>query len=44
MLTKKELKQVTKPKSPEVPKFQGKGTKARLNTAAEKKMFNTKHS
>lgn len=26
------------------PKYEGKGTRARLNTAAEKMMFNTKYS
>lgn len=27
-----------------LPKYTGKGTRARLNTAAEKKMFNSKYS
>lgn len=40
----KEIKQKLKPKPEEVPKFQGKGTRARLNTAAEKHMFNSKYS
>lgn len=29
---------------PVEPKFQGKGTRARLNTAAEKHLFNSKYS
>lgn len=47
MLNKKEGKVLIKkmmPVKPVVPKFQGKGTKARLNTAAEKHMFNSKYS
>lgn len=38
------LKQKMNPKPQAQPKFQGKGTKARLNTAAEKNMFNRKYS
>lgn len=47
MLTKPQLKKMIAakaPKPPEAPKFQGKGTKARLNTAAEKHLFNSKYS
>lgn len=40
----KQIKQKAKPKAPEVPKFQGKGTRARLNTAANKLMFDSKYS
>lgn len=40
------LKERMKPKQEVKPetKYQGKGTKARLNTAAEKNMFNSKYS
>ena len=41
---KRELKQRMKPKPVEKPRFEGKGTKARLNTAAEKMMFGRKSS
>jgi len=48
MITKKEAKIIAKkmqPKpSPPPPKYEGKGTRARLNTAAEKMVFNTKYS
>lgn len=47
MLNKKEVKVLVKkmqPAKPQPPKFQGKGTAARLNTAAEKHMFNRKYS
>ncbi len=46
MITKQQLKKMTKAKEPkpEIPKFQGKGTRARLNTAAEKELFNSRFS
>lgn len=44
MLTKPQLKKMIKTPKPVEPKFQGKGTKARLNTAAEKHLFNSKYS
>lgn len=47
MITKPQLKKMVAakiPQEPEPPKFQGKGTRARLNTAAEKLMFNSKYS
>lgn len=46
MLTKPEIKKMVQAKEPkpQEPKFQGKGTRARLNTAAEKHLFNSKYS
>lgn len=44
MLTKQEMKKLTTKPKPEPPKFQGKGTRARLNTAASKIMFNSQYS
>lgn len=46
MLSKKELKTVVKkPRpAPPPPKYEGKGTKARLNTAAEKHLFKSNYS
>lgn len=45
MLTKPQLKKlIKKTPKPELPKFEGKGTRARLNTAAEKHLFNSKYS
>lgn len=40
----KEVEKRQQPKESETPKFQGKGTRARLNTAAEKHLFNSKYS
>lgn len=47
MINKKEAKILVKkmqPQKPLPPKFEGKGTRARLNTAAEKMVFNTQVS
>lgn len=47
MITKKEAKIIVKKMQPPKvvpPKYEGKGTRARLNTAAEKMVFNTKAS
>lgn len=45
MSSKAKTKYVPKPKvESKVPKYSGKGTRARLNTAAEKHVFNTNHS
>jgi hypothetical protein len=46
MFTKQQMKKMKAAKTPKpvVPKFQGKGTKARLNTAAEKSFFGSKAS
>ena len=47
MINKKEAKIIvkkTQPPKSEPPKYDGKGTRARLNTAAEKMIFNTKYS
>ncbi len=43
MIAKKPVPIKKVPKAPE-PKFEGKGTKARLNTAAEKFIFNQRSS
>jgi len=43
-ISKQQLKQMSAKPKIETPKYQGKGTPARLNTAAEKHMFNSKHS
>ena len=39
----KRMNDKANPPPPPTPKYEGKGTKARLNTAAEK-MFNSKYS
>jgi hypothetical protein len=46
MINKSQMKKMkaAKMSKPLAPKFQGKGTKARLNTAAEKHFFNSKAS
>ena len=46
MLTKKEILKATEAKKPQAkpPKFSGKGTPARLNTAAEKHLFKSNYS
>lgn len=47
MLNKKEVKSIVKKReTPKIliQKFQGKGTRARINTAAEKHMFGSKYS
>lgn len=36
---KQKLKEMHQPKQEAKPKFQGKGTRARLNTAAEKMLY-----
>ncbi len=42
---KKLEKQISaKTPKPQEPRFQGKGTRARLNTAAEKHMFRSQYS
>lgn len=47
MITKKQAKILVKkmqPQTPQPQKYEGKGTRARLNTAAEKMMFGRKSS
>ena len=46
MLSKPQLKKMTAAKTPKPvqQKFQGKGTRARLNTAASKSFFGSKYS
>ena len=47
MINKKEAKILVKkmqPPKPQPPKYQGKGTRARLNTAAEKHLFKSNYS
>lgn len=40
----KKTEQVSKMQVPHVEHHSGKGTRSRLNTAAEKKMFNSRYS